>query len=158
MIRLPGTLTIAAVGKVRTPHWREAQQDYLDRLDRYADVAMHEVRDAVGRYPDDIAVQREGESLLAAVDGLSWVVVLDPTGRQADSVRFAHYVREKCSVFNQVGFVIGGPLGLSPDILSRADERLSLSRMTLPHELARIVLLEQLYRAATILNGEQYHK
>ncbi|MGC9521333.1 MAG: 23S rRNA (pseudouridine(1915)-N(3))-methyltransferase RlmH [Anaerolineae bacterium] len=159
MIRLPGTITIAAVGRLRTPHWEAAQTDYLARLRRYSRVELVEVRDEVGGHlPDEVAITREGEALLDAVRDIPWVIALNTKGKQAGSVQFAHYLRQKVEVYRDVGFVIGGPLGLAPAALERADEQLSLSRLTLPHELARVVLLEQLYRAATILSGEPYHK
>ncbi len=159
MIRLPGTITIAAVGRLRTPHWQAAQADYLQRLRRYTRVELVEVRDEVGGHvPDEVAIEREGEALLQSVADLPWVVALDATGRQAGSVRLARYLGKKVEVYRDVGFVIGGPLGLAPAVLERANEQLSLSRLTFPHELARVILLEQLYRAATILSGEPYHK
>jgi 23S rRNA (pseudouridine1915-N3)-methyltransferase len=159
MARLPGTLTIAAVGRLRTAHWQAAQKDYLARLKRYVNVAVVEVRDVVGgNMADDVAVTREGEALLKAVEGIPWVLALDAAGRQVDSVDFAHYLRQRTEVYHQVAFIIGGPVGLAPQVLDRANERFSLSLLTLPHELARVVLLEQIYRALTILSGEPYHK
>ena len=158
MAHLPGRLTIAAVGKLRTPHWRAAQADYLERLRRYIDVELVEVRDVVGTVPDDVAVAREGESLLGAAADIPWIIVLDAAGKHADSVQLAGYVRRQIEVYHHLGFLIGGPVGLSDDVIERGNERLSLSRLTFPHELARVILLEQLYRAATIMSGEHYHK
>jgi 23S rRNA (pseudouridine1915-N3)-methyltransferase len=159
VIRLPGTITIAAVGKLRTVHWRSAQDDYLQRIERYTGIQLAEVRDAVGaNLPDDVAVAREGEALLAAIDGVPWTIALDARGKQASSSRLARYLHRRVEVYRDVAFVIGGPVGLAPEVLEVCSERLSLSRMTFPHELARVVLLEQIYRAMTILNGEQYHK
>jgi 23S rRNA (pseudouridine1915-N3)-methyltransferase len=159
MARFPGTLTIAAVGKLRMPHWQAAQQDYVTRIRRYIQVEVVEVRDvAGGSVPDETAIAREGEALLKAAEGAPWLLALDPTGRQADSVRFAAYLRRQIEVYHQVAFIIGGPVGQAPEVLKRANERLSLSLFTFPHELARVVLLEQIYRAMTILNQEPYHK
>ena len=159
MARLPGTLTIAAVGKLRTPHWQAAQADYLQRLRRYIEVELVEVRDVVGStVPDDVAVAREGERLLDAVSGIPWTIALDATGKQGDSVRLAGHVRHQVEIYHHVGFLIGGPVGLSSQVIETCNERLSLSLLTFPHELARVILLEQLYRAATIISGEQYHK
>ncbi|MGC9468604.1 MAG: 23S rRNA (pseudouridine(1915)-N(3))-methyltransferase RlmH [Anaerolineae bacterium] len=159
MIKLPGTLHLAAVGKLRTPHWQAAQADYLGRLRRYTVVSLIEVRDeGAANISDETAIRREGESLREAVEGIPWVIALDPKGRQADSVRFARYIKRKVEVYRDIAFVIGGPLGLASEVLEGASELLSLSLFTLPHELARVVLLEQLYRAMTILSGEPYHK
>ncbi len=159
MIRLPGTLTVAAVGRLRTPHWLAAQEDYAQRLRRYTQFELIEVRDYLGgTLPDDVAVGREGDALLKAVDGTPWLIALDARGKQADSRRLAGYLHKQVSVYRDIAFLIGGPVGLAENVLARCNERLSLSRLTFPHELARIVLLEQLYRAMTILSDEQYHK
>jgi 23S rRNA (pseudouridine1915-N3)-methyltransferase len=159
MARYPGTIFIAAVGKLRTPHWQAAQADYLTRLQRYIQVEIREVRDAVGsNLSDEVAMAREGEALRKSVETVPYVLALDPAGRQADSNRFAHYLRQQLEVYRGVAFVIGGPLGLAPEVLERANDRFSLSLLTFPHELARVVLLEQLYRGMTILSGEPYHK
>ncbi|MBN1248746.1 MAG: 23S rRNA (pseudouridine(1915)-N(3))-methyltransferase RlmH [Anaerolineae bacterium] len=159
MIRLPGTLTIAAVGRLRTLHWQAAQQDYAARLERYTQLSIIEVRDHVGgNLPDQVAISREGVALLEAVEGIPWMIALDAKGKQTTSEGFASYLHKQVSVYRDVAFLIGGPVGLSEEVLSRCSERLSFSPMTFPHELARVMLLEQLYRAMTILSGEQYHK
>jgi 23S rRNA (pseudouridine1915-N3)-methyltransferase len=159
MARFPGTITIAAVGKLRTAHWQAAQADYVARLRRYIQIEIKEVRDVVGgSVPDDVAIAREGDALLKAVETVPWVLALDPGGRQTDSVRFASYLRQQTELYREVAFVIGGPVGLAPAVLERAGDLFSLSLLTFPHELARIVLLEQLYRAMTILGGDPYHK
>jgi 23S rRNA (pseudouridine1915-N3)-methyltransferase len=159
MIRLPGTITVAAVGKLRTPHWRAAQTDYVERVRRYTRLELVEIRDRVGgTLSDEAAMAQEGEDLLSVVAGVPWTIALDARGKRAGSVRFARYLHDRIEVYRDVAFVIGGPVGLAPKVLEACDDRLSLSLMTLPHELARVVLLEQLYRAMTILGGEQYHK
>ena len=159
MIRLPGTITVAAVGKLRTPHWLAAQEDYAGRLQRYTKLEIVEVRDRVGgAVSDEIAMAQEGEDLLEAIDGIPWTIALDARGKRASSVRFARYLHGRIEVYRDVAFIIGGPVGLSSDVLEQCSERMSLSLMTFPHELARVILLEQLYRAMTILSREQYHK
>ncbi|MGC9349379.1 MAG: 23S rRNA (pseudouridine(1915)-N(3))-methyltransferase RlmH [Anaerolineae bacterium] len=159
MIRLPGTITVAAVGKLRTPHWRAAQADYAERLQRYTRLELVEVRDRVGgRLSDEAAMAQEGEDLLNAVAGVPWTIALDAGGKQAGSVRFARYLHDRIKVYRDVAFLIGGPVGLAPEVVEGCSDRLSLSLMTFPHELARVMLLEQLYRAMAILSGEQYHK
>ncbi len=159
MLRLPGTITIAAVGKLRTAHWRDAQVEYVERIRRYSRLEIIETRDvAGGTLTDDVAIAREGDALLAAVADIPWMIALDSRGKQAESVRFARYLRQQIEVHRDIAFVIGGPFGLADEVVELADECLSLSLLTLPHELARVVLLEQIYRAMTILSGEQYHK
>lgn len=159
MIHLPGTITVAAVGKMRTTHWLTAQEDYRQRIERYTSIELIEVRDVVGgNLPDEVAVAREGEALLAAINDVPWTIALDARGKQTSSPGLARYLRQHIEIHRDVAFVIGGPVGLSQAVLTACKERLSLSRMTLPHELARVILLEQIYRAMTILSGEQYHK
>lgn len=159
MVRLSGKITIVAVGKLRSDHWRAAQQDYLKRLRRYTHVALVEVKDAVGHgLPDDVAIQREGAALLAAVKDAHRTIALHADGKLVDSLQFAAFLRKRIEVYGSVAFLIGGPVGLAPEVLAACDEQLSLSALTFPHELARVMLLEQLYRAATILSGEKYHK
>lgn len=158
MARLTGKIMIVAVGKLHGD-WRAAQQDYLARLRRYTDVTLIEVKDAVGRGAlDAVAMQREGEALLAAAKDARRVIALTATGKQMDSPGLADFLRKQIEVYGSLAFLIGGPVGLSPEVIAGCDDTLSLSPLTFPHELARVVLLEQLYRAATILSGEKYHK
>ena len=161
MIRLPGTLTIAAVGKLRTPHWRVAQEDYAKRIRRYTRLNIVEVKDHLSGGPADaVALRREGEALTAAVAKAKapWVIAMDAQGKHTTSEGLARYLHRQVSTYRDVAFLIGGPVGLAPELLTTANDTLSLSSLTFPHELARVILLEQLYRALTILSGESYHK
>lgn len=159
MKRLGGQILIAAVGKLKTPHWKAAQEDYLARLNRYTGARLIEVKDAVGRgEPNRMAAAREGRRLLEATDGTGRRIALDRTGRILESPGLARYLEKQVDTFGKLALLIGGPVGLSPEALKACEDRLSLGSLTLPHELARVLLLEQLYRAATIINGEKYHK
>ena len=158
-MRLTGKITIVAVGKLHGAYWRAAQQDYLARLRRYTDVTLIEVKDVVGRgVPDSVAMQREGKTLLEAAKDARRAIALSATGKQMDSPGLAGFLRRQIELYGSLAFLIGGPVGLSPEVLRNCDDTLSLSPLTFPHELARVVLLEQLYRAATIIGGEKYHK
>ena len=158
-MRLTGKIMIVAVGKLHGAYWRAAQQEYLARLRRYTDVTLIEVRDVVGRgTPDGVATQREGEALLAAAKDARRLIALTATGKQMDSPELAEFLRKQIEVYGSLAFLIGGPVGLAPEVVATCDDTLSLSSLTFPHELARVVLLEQLYRAATIIGGEKYHK
>lgn len=150
MSRLGGALRVAAVGRLKEPWWRDAQAEYVKRLGRYAETSLVEVRDA------DPA--EAGEALLAAAAGARRRVALSPAGAAVDSPALARKLRRWLDDFGRVAFLVGGPEGLSEACLAGCEERLSLSPLTFPHEMARVVLLEQLYRAATILGGEKYHK
>jgi 23S rRNA (pseudouridine1915-N3)-methyltransferase len=154
-----GKITIAAVGPIKKTHWQSAQDDYVKRLNRYTDLTMTEVKDAVGRgFADDVAMQREGNALLKATSKAQRRILLAPDGQELDSEQLAAFLNRQFEIFGRLAFLVGGPLGFAPEVIAVADDRLSLSRLTFPHELARIVLLEQLYRAFTILRGEPYHK
>ncbi len=159
MKRLGGQILIAAVGKLKTPHWKIAQEEYLGRLNRYTAARLVEVKDAVGRgRPDAVAADQEGRLLLEAGSGSARRIALDPGGRSLDSPGLARHLKKLVETYGKLALMIGGPVGLSPGVLGACEERLSLGPLTLPHEMARVVLLEQLYRAATILGGEKYHK
>ena len=159
MFRLSGHITIAVVGRLRRSHWQAAQDDYLQRLHRYTTVELVEVKDVAGRtIPDVVAVQREGEQLLKAAENAGRKIALTPGGKLMGSPELASYLRKQVEVYSRIAFLIGGPIGFDGLVIASCDEQLSLSPLTFPHELARVILLEQLYRACTILSGEPYHK
>ena len=159
MPRAIGHLTVAAVGRLREAHWQAAQDEYARRLRRYTDFQLVEVRDVVGRaLPDGVAAAREGEQLLAAAPRGARLVLMTADGRQPSSPELAAWLQTQLEQVGALAFLIGGPVGFDPATAAAAYERLSLSRLTFPHELARVVLLEQLYRAFTIIHGEPYHK
>jgi 23S rRNA (pseudouridine1915-N3)-methyltransferase len=150
-------LVVLAVGKLR-PSYREAADDYLARLGRTTRARVVEVREA-SRAPTVAAQQaEEAARLLARRPHGARLVALaragSPWSSEELSRRLAAWQREG----RPVALAIGGSHGLGPDLLARADNRWSLGPLTLPHELARVVVLEQLYRAGTILRGEPYHK
>lgn len=153
-------VTVIAVGKLKERYWRDAADEYLKRLRPYADVRVVEIADRdPGRGGVERAVVDEGADVLAAIKPGDHVVALEIGGRNLDSVAFSqHLARLGLEGRSAVTFLIGGSHGLGADVLSRADERLSLGPMTLPHNLARVVLLEQVYRAFRIARGEPYHK
>ena len=150
---------VVAVGRVREKHWRAAQEDYEKRLGRYVDFQSVDVKDSVGSgAPDLAALRQEGERMLAAVKGVRRLIALTPEGDAFTSPAFASFLRKQIETYGRLAFLIGGPLGLSGQALDACQERVSLSPMTFPHEMARVVLMEQLYRSATLLSGEKYHK
>ena len=159
MAKLPGHLAIIAVGKMRTSHWLAAQEAYLARLPHYCDVELLEVRDGVGAgLPDAVALQKEAERLLKVASDSQRLIALTPTGQHTTSENLAKFVAQQLERYGRIAFLIGGPLGFAPEVTQAAHTQLALSYLTFPHELARVLLLEQLYRAFTILNNEPYHK
>jgi 23S rRNA (pseudouridine1915-N3)-methyltransferase len=154
-----GRITVAAVGRIKRSEWQYAQGDYMKRLKRYTTISVREVKDSVGRgFPDTVAMEREGEALLKASAKSRQRILLSPDGKELTSKQFARYLKGQIERQGHLAFLIGGPLGFAPEVESAAQDTLSLSRLTFPHELARIIFLEQLYRAFTILRGEPYHK
>jgi 23S rRNA (pseudouridine1915-N3)-methyltransferase len=159
MPRLSGRITVIAVGKLREPHWRSAQKTYQERLQHYTDLQLIEVKDVVGQgLPPKVAMKRESEQLLQAADTATRRFAMTPIGVQMSSPQLATFLQRQIQLYGDLAFLVGGPYGFSDDVLAQCHEQLSLSTLTFPHELARILLLEQLYRAATIINGEKYHK
>jgi 23S rRNA (pseudouridine1915-N3)-methyltransferase len=150
-------LTLLAVGRLR-PFYREACDEYVRRLGRYARVREIEVREA-SRAPSLQAQRDEVAARLdAKVPAGSSVIALTRTGTQWSSEELAQQIQRWQIAARPVTLVIGGSHGLSPGFTARSAARWSLGRLTLPHELARVVVVEQLYRGFTILRGEPYHK
>lgn len=153
--------TVIAVGKLKERFWTDACAEYLKRLQPYAKTTVLEVPDVNPAQTggEQAAVEREGAALLKQVPDRAYVVALDVAGKQRSSEGLSTRIDELgVSGIGEVVFAIGGSCGLSADVLARADETLSFGPITLPHNLARVVLLEQLYRACKISRREPYHK
>jgi 23S rRNA (pseudouridine1915-N3)-methyltransferase len=152
-------IEIVAVDRLRTPWARAAMDEYLGRLARHIPVERREVKAARG--DDARAVEEEGGRLLAAAapGPRDRIVALAPAGEPLTSKGWAALLSSWLGEgIGRAAFLVGGAGGLSPDVLRTAHRALSLGPQTLPHELAQVVLAEQLYRALTILRGEPYHK
>ena len=149
---------IAVVGKPKHESIAAAIHDYEERARRYWPLHVLEVKDEPIRGTNSDAVRkREGERMTAAI-GAAQVIACEVGGRRMSSSEFATWMQHLREAASDVAFVIGGPYGLADELSQRATARVSFSPWTLPHELARLVLAEQLYRAGTILRGEPYHK
>jgi 23S rRNA (pseudouridine1915-N3)-methyltransferase len=148
---------MVAVGRVRNAALREACEAYQTRASRYFKLEISEIPDS-GRRPANEALRIEGAALARRIPRGALAVALTREGKSEDSPSFARRLRRWQEEARDVAFLIGGAFGLERGLLDRCDGRLSLSPWTLPHELARLVLLEQLYRAGTLLAGEPYHK
>ena len=145
------------MGKVKTPFWREAAEHYQRRLGRWRRVEVVEVRDGDAALAPAARSAQEGARLLAVLSREAAPVALDEGGEVLDSPGFAALLRRLDEAALRPCFVVGGPFGLSPEVRAACPRRLSLSAMTWPHELARVLLLEQLYRAECILRNIPYH-
>ncbi|MBQ2602443.1 MAG: 23S rRNA (pseudouridine(1915)-N(3))-methyltransferase RlmH [Oscillospiraceae bacterium] len=157
-------ITIIAVGKMKEKFYIDAASEYLKRLGAYARVAVTELPEA--RRPDSpspaetaAAMEREADAIFAAVPKGGALISMCVEGREMTSEEFSRELETLASSgFSKLCFVIGGSDGLSQRVKSASRIRLSMSRMTLPHHLARVMLLEQLYRAMNISSGGKYHK
>lgn len=153
--------TIVAVGKLKERFWSDACAEYLKRLQPYAKTQVIQVNDVnphkVGG--ENAAVEREGEAILRAIPERSHVVLLAIDGVERSSEKLSrHFDQLELSGVSDFAFVLGGSCGVSGAVRKRANEAVSFGPITLPHNLARVVLLEQLYRVQKISHGEPYHK
>lgn len=157
-------ITLVVVGKIKEKYFTMAVEEYRKRLSRYCKLEIVEVADE--RTPDGASKaeerqikEREGERILRVIRDGAYVIALAIEGKQMDSLQFSSKITELGVRGNShIVFVIGGSLGLGDFVLERANERISFSHMTFPHQLMRVILLEQIYRAFRIANGEPYHK
>jgi 23S rRNA (pseudouridine1915-N3)-methyltransferase len=152
-------VVIAVVGKPRDRHLAAAIDDYETRIRRYFTLELVEVKEASskGGAPEQVKV-KEGERLLDRIPVGAALFVCDERGDSMTSQQFAELIRQARDSARDVAFVIGGAFGLSDDVRGRAARVLQLAPFTVPHEMARLILAEQVYRAGTILRGEPYHK
>lgn len=161
-------ITIACVGKIKEKFYRDAITEYEKRLSRYCKLEIIEVADE--KTPDNASElvesqikEKEAERVLARLDKSlregAFVCALAIDGKQLDSVELSKKIEGLgISGTSHIIFLIGGSLGMSEELLKRADMKLSFSKMTFPHQLMRVILLEQIYRSYRIMNGEPYHK
>lgn len=154
---------LCCVGKLKERFYEEGCGEYVKRLSRYCRLTVTEVADE--KAPEELSLkeqvqvkEREGKRILSAVGPREHVIALAIGGKKYTSEKMAERIGALESQGKEVCLIIGGSLGLSEEVLLRADETLSLSDLTLPHRLARLVLLEQLYRCFKILHHEAYHK
>lgn len=153
-------ITLILHGKTYSSSLQQCMDDYVKRLQRYVKFSVKVIPDnkALVRAPAAVRIKSEGEQLLALLDTKDTVVLLDDKGKQFTSETFASFLEARmiASVKHLV-FVVGGAYGFSEDVNKRADFKMSLSPMTFSHQVVRLLFLEQLYRAFTIIKGEPYH-
>ena len=153
-------ITLAVVGKTEVGFVRQGIEEYVKRLRHYVQFDIKYIGDIKGtrNLSEEQQKSAEGRSLLTALDTSDHVVLLDEHGTERTSMDFSEWLqRRMASGCKRLVFVVGGPYGFSQEVYDRANEKISLSKMTFPHELVRLVFVEQLYRAFTILRHEPYH-
>lgn len=157
-------ITVVCVGKIKEKYWNMAIDEYAKRLSRYCKLEIVQVEDE--KTPDGASEaiessikEKEGKKILAKIPDNAYVTALAIEGKMLDSVELSEKI-EQLGVQGEghLVFVIGGSLGLSKEVMKRADYALSFSKMTFPHQMMRVILLEQIYRAYRISSGEPYHK
>ena len=152
-------ITLLVVGKTTNAALDSLIADYQKRLTHYAPFELRvlpELKNAKSLSFEQ-QKQSEGEMILRSVSASSWVVLLDEHGKEFRSVEFADWLQKSMSAGRDIVFVVGGPYGFSPDVYARANAQIALSKMTFSHQMVRLVFVEQIYRAMTILRGEPYH-
>ncbi len=157
-------ITLITVGKIKEKFYRDAIAEYSKRLNRYCKLNIIEVADE--KTPDKASEaleqqikEKEGERILSKLSEDAYTIVLAIDGKNPDSVELAEKVKQLgVHGVSHIQFIIGGSLGLDEAVMKKADYKLSFSRMTFPHQLMRVILLEQIYRSYRIISGEPYHK
>lgn len=150
-------IRIISVGKLKEKYLVDAVNEYKKRLSKYTKLDLIEVSDESF---DDIEKVKDKEcaKISKYIDDKDYVIVLDINGEELSSIELSQRIESIFNVNSNIDFVIGGSYGLSNGILNRANYRLSFSKLTFPHQLFRVILLEQLYRSFKIMNNESYHK
>ncbi len=157
-------ITIITVGKLKEEYFIKACNEYQKRLSNYHKLTLIEVADE--KAPEklslkqaDIVMKKEGQRILGKIKDRQYIIALDRLGKQLSSIQLSKKIEQiGLSGKSDIVFIIGGSLGLSSEILSKADLLLSFSNMTFPHQLMKVILLEQIYRASKITKNEPYHK
>lgn len=153
-----------SIGKVKEAYLKEALLEYSKRVSKYTKlsyVSLKPSKSTPDMSPKEIAQvkKEEGSKILAQIKPRAYVIALDIKGKQLSSEKLASKIRSlQVQGKSQITFIIGGSYGLSPEVLKRADFRLSFSKMTFPHKLMKVILIEQVYRSFKIINNEPYHK
>lgn len=156
-------INIVCVGKIKEKFFRDAIEEYSKRLSRFCALTITEVADE--KIPEksnenieEVIKQKEGINILNHIKKDSYVIALELKGTELDSIQFSQEIEKISNLNSNITFVIGGSLGLSKDVLNRSNKQVCFSKMTFPHQLIRIFLVEQIYRAFKIANNETYHK
>lgn len=156
-------IRIVAVGKLKEEFYRKAVEEYLKRLKKYVDIEIIEVADSKTKQDatdteNNLVLESEKERILSKLLPDSIIISMDISGQTYSSIELANLIETNCNSSHNITFVIGGSLGLDKEILDRSDYRISFGRITMPHQLFRVVLTEQIYRSFRIIRNEPYHK
>ncbi len=153
-------ISILSVGKIKESFWNEAINEYIKRISPYAKINFIELENKAFKDSENAEVikKQEADLILTKLEKNPGIIIaLDEHESGFDSVQFSKFLEQKTAHGDHIIFIIGGPRGLHSSILEKADQKISLSQMTFPHNLAKVVLIEQIYRAITIMKNKAYH-
>ena len=147
------------VGKTQNKIFKVGIDDFVSRIEHYMPFRITTIPELKNTksLSEEQQKQKEGELILKEIQPSDTVVLLDEHGAEFRSIEYAKWLKQKQNTSRRLVFIIGGPYGFSPDVYTRANEKISLSRMTFSHQMVRLIFTEQLYRACTIIKGEPYH-
>lgn len=150
-------IKIICVGKIKEKYLKEAIDEYMKRICKYTKIEIIEVND-LDKLNTNAILKKEGESILKNITDKDYVITLEIEGLKMNSIELANKIDSTFSINSNIAFVIGGSYGLSEEVKKRSNFKLSFSDLTFPHQLFRVILLEQIYRVFKIINNESYHK
>ncbi|MFH2018403.1 MAG: 23S rRNA (pseudouridine(1915)-N(3))-methyltransferase RlmH [bacterium] len=153
---------LIVLGKLKESYWREAETEYLKRLSPFADIQIHELREESfdEKTKPELVKEKEAKKIITELEKIKdkYIIALDETGKQFSSLELATQIKSPAfQQFNNLIFIIGGPLGLDETVVKQANLKLSLSKMTFTHQMIRVFLLEQIYRSMMINTNRTYH-
>ena len=147
-------IKIICIGKIKEKYFKDAIKEYQKRISKYSKLEIIELSDY--NYDKEKTIYEEGKNILSKISEKDYVVTLEISGNKLDSIELSKFIDSNIS--KNIVFVIGGSYGLSRDVIKRSNYKLSFSNLTFPHQLFRVILLEQIYRSFKIINNESYHK
>lgn len=150
-------IKIICLGKIKEKYFTDAIVEYQKRISRYNQIKIIELED-IGLNDKKVVLRKEEEKILKVIDQKDYIITLEIEGNMISSEEFSRKIEEINMHNSNITFIIGGSFGLSDNIKSLSNYKLSFSKMTFPHQLFRVILLEQIYRAYKIINNEEYHK
>ena len=150
-------IKILCIGKIKEKFFKEAINEYLKRISKHSKIEIIEVED-IDLNNKELNIEKEKNNLLKYINDKDYIVTLEIEGKQMDSIEFSKTINRTLINYPNITFIIGGSYGIHKDIKNKSNLKLSFSKMTFPHQLFRIILLEQIYRGFKIMKNESYHK
>lgn len=149
-------ITLITVGKIKEKYIKEGIEDYLKRLSKYTKIELIELEDEA--FDKTKTLKKEAEKIMKKINPKSYIITLEIDGKEISSPELSELIEKTTTTHSHITFIIGGSYGLDDEIKRLSNYKLSFSKMTFPHQLFRLLFLEQLYRSFKIMNNEEYHK